>query len=115
MGIVEDAGMGYGKPEKKPDTAEEDDSGQPSEHGDSAGQRQQDTAQKSVEEKKPAPVRLVPRVRVDKEAVRRYVATHRISLERTCDPEGFVQGYVMKMDGGETCGAKAGSEALLQV
>lgn len=40
----------------------------------------------------------VPRVKVDKEAVRRYVGLHRISLERVCDAEGFVEGYAFRTD-----------------
>lgn len=103
MGVVEDAGMGYGKPKKMLDDAEESEAGDGQEGPDTpdmdmTGQRQ-DAASKSVEDKKPAeaaPMKPVPRVRVDKEAVRRYVATHRISLERTCDPGGFAEGYAIK-------------------
>ncbi|KAF7553158.1 hypothetical protein G7046_g7179 [Stylonectria norvegica] len=76
MGVVEEAGIGPGKPEEQ--------------------------AHQEPEEEKPAgeepdkPVKMVPRVRVDKQAVRRYVAEHRISVERTCDPAGFVEGYAIK-------------------
>ncbi|GAB0141644.1 hypothetical protein EsHS_00002230 [Epichloe bromicola] len=112
MGVVEDAGMGYGKP-KKMDDAEESEAGdgQGPDTPDMTGLRQ-DAASKSAEDKKPseaAPMKLVPRVRVDKEAVRRYVATHRISLERTCDPSGFAEGYAIKAaddDGDTNDGAK---------
>ncbi|KAI1503993.1 acyl-CoA N-acyltransferase [Biscogniauxia marginata] len=34
--------------------------------------------------------RLVPRVRIDKEAVRRWVRDNGVELSRTCDPAGFV-------------------------
>ncbi|KAB5542370.1 histone acetyltransferase MYST2 [Coniochaeta sp. 2T2.1] len=40
----------------------------------------------------------VDRVRVDKEAVRRWVKENGISLERTCDPYGFVEGYALKVE-----------------
>ncbi|KAK3321554.1 acyl-CoA N-acyltransferase [Apodospora peruviana] len=38
----------------------------------------------------------VPRVRISQQAVREWVATHGISLEKTCDPEGFFNDYAMK-------------------
>lgn len=41
-------------------------------------------------------IKLVNCVRVDKEVVRRYVVIYGISLERMCDVEGFVEGYVVK-------------------
>ncbi|TWU78283.1 hypothetical protein ED733_008307 [Metarhizium rileyi] len=108
MGVVEDAGMGYGKPEKKADPAAEegDDPAETPDAGEGAAQKQQDAALKSAEDKRPLSVKMVPRVRVDKDAVRRYVATHRISLERACDPDGFVQGYAVKTDGSGNDGDK---------
>ncbi|KFG87354.1 putative histone acetyltransferase (MysT1) [Metarhizium anisopliae] len=110
MGVLEDAGMGYGKPEKKTDAAEEDESREPPEGADGAAHKPQDLVSRSAEEKRSLPVKVVPRVRIDKEAVRRYVATHRISLERTCDPDGFVQGYAMKADSSGNDGEKTGVE-----
>lgn len=110
MGVLEDAGMGYGKPEKKTDAEEEDESREPPEGGDGAAHKPQDLVSRSAEEKRSLPVKIVPRVRIDKEAVRRYVATHRISLERTCDPDGFVQGYAMKVDSSGNDGEKTGVE-----
>ncbi|KAB5526365.1 acyl-CoA N-acyltransferase [Coniochaeta sp. 2T2.1] len=54
------------------------------------------------EEEKEKEVEEVPkevdRVRVDKEAVRRWVNENGISLERTCDPNGFVEGYALKVE-----------------
>lgn len=47
----------------------------------------------------PAPVKLVKRVKVDKEAIRQYVIQHRISLEKSCDSAGFVEGYAIKEEG----------------
>lgn len=38
----------------------------------------------------------VPRVRVSKDAVRQWVAKNHISLERTCDASGFIEGFAMK-------------------
>lgn len=46
-----------------------------------------------------AEVKDVPRVKVDKESVRKYVAAHRLNLERTYDAEGFVEGYAVKAEG----------------
>lgn len=88
MGIVKDAGIGPGKPEEKDDeaaTGEEDKAG---------GAEEPDKAKDKAKEVEM--VEMVPRVRVDKQAVRAYVAEHRISLERACDPAGFVEGYAMK-------------------
>ncbi|KHN97188.1 Acyl-CoA N-acyltransferase [Metarhizium album ARSEF 1941] len=111
MGVVEDAGMGYGKPEKRTEGAEDDESGEVSDGGDGGAQKQQDAVPRPAEEKRSVPPKIVPRVRVDKEAVRRYVATHRISLERTCDPDGFAQGYAVKVDGSGNDGERTGLEA----
>ncbi|KAG6018171.1 hypothetical protein E4U41_004024 [Claviceps citrina] len=130
MGVVEDAGMGYGKPggvgggeendddddddEDDDDEAAEDD--QASDMTDSAGGQEQDAGLTRSSEDDDgngngngngtnktadaaAGLKLVPRVRVDKEAVRRYVARHRISLERTCDPDGFTEGYAVQAAG----------------
>ena len=41
----------------------------------------------------PAEPKLVPRVRLSRAAVRNWIAANGISLERTCDPEGFVKDY----------------------
>ncbi|KAG6013575.1 hypothetical protein E4U43_007229 [Claviceps pusilla] len=130
MGVVEDAGMGYGKP-KKPDDVEASetaDDDEASDLADTAAERAQDASSKSLEDSNhssindgngtsnsktadAAPMKLVPRVRVDKEAIRRYVATHRISLERTCDPNGFTEGYAIKTASeGDTDGAKQAAE-----
>ncbi|KAF4471569.1 histone acetyltransferase [Fusarium albosuccineum] len=91
MGVAQEAGLGPGKPEEKAvdeTNAEEE-------------KKVDETSTPSV----PAPVakedaetevKMVPRVRVDKQAVRRYVAEHRVSLERMCDAAGFVEGYAIK-------------------
>lgn len=39
---------------------------------------------------------MVPRTRISQAAVRAWVAANRVSLERACDPDGFVEGYAMK-------------------
>lgn len=41
----------------------------------------------------------VRRVRISQAAVRAWVAANRISLERACDPDGFVEGYAVKAGG----------------
>ncbi|KAG5930283.1 hypothetical protein E4U42_002495 [Claviceps africana] len=127
MGIVEDAGMGYGKPRKSSDMEESEtrDDDQDSDLADAAEQTadaalvsSQDSSHSSTTSSSNSrtaeapPLKLVPRVRVDKEAVRRYVATHRISLERTCDPNGFAEGYAIKPAcEGDTDGAKQAAES----
>ncbi|KAH6847281.1 acyl-CoA N-acyltransferase [Chaetomium sp. MPI-CAGE-AT-0009] len=39
---------------------------------------------------------IVRRVRISQAAVRAWVAANRVSLERACDPDGFVEGYALK-------------------
>lgn len=76
MKITEDAGQGPAKRAKTTTT-------------DAARERQEGEEHEEVEGAEEKPEKLVPRVRVDKEVVRRYLARHRISLERSCDPNGF--------------------------
>lgn len=59
------------------------------------------TTEEDVDEKRAAAAakgvkKPVPRVRVDKAAVRRWVKANKIELERTCDPGGFLEGYAIK-------------------
>jgi GNAT superfamily N-acetyltransferase len=69
MGVSEDIGIGPDKPSDKID-----------------------------EQGEPEPPKQVQRVRIDKLSIQRWVTTHNITLERTCDPDGFVEGYAMKVD-----------------
>ncbi|KAK4139438.1 males-absent on the first protein [Dichotomopilus funicola] len=43
---------------------------------------------------------MVPRVRISLATVRAWVSSNRISLERVCDPEGFIEGYATKKTAG---------------
>lgn len=89
MGIVVEAGIGPGKPEEK--ARDEVDA--------ETKENLEETAAAAVGTKEDATVKevkMVPRVRVDKQAVRRYVADHGISLQRLCDAAGFVEGYAIK-------------------
>ncbi|KAL7797314.1 acyl-CoA N-acyltransferase [Trichoderma ceciliae] len=102
MGIVEDAGIGPGKPEPLEDVqlqlSEEERKKKQATGEEEAKQNSKGASAEAEDEKqklKPA-IKEVPRVRLDKEAVRRYVAAHRIVLEKTCDPDGFIEGYAMK-------------------
>lgn len=81
MNIVCDAGIGPGKP---PPTKSTDGSG--ADEDDAAEDGSQDMPD-DVEQDVPQ----VPRVKVDKEAVRKYVASQKLSLERVCDPAGFME------------------------
>ncbi|KAI0836981.1 acyl-CoA N-acyltransferase [Hypoxylon sp. FL0890] len=83
MNVVEDAGLG---PAEAPAEATERHSSRDNEEEGEA----------EVKE-----VKQVPRVRLDKEAVRRWVRANKIDLMRTCDPEGFVEGYAVKESEGE--------------
>lgn len=72
MSLVEEAGMGPPKPRPVELEGEE------------------------VEEVKEQEVTEVPRVKLDKGAIRRWVEDNKIDLERVCDPDGFVEGYAIK-------------------
>ncbi|KAF7536126.1 hypothetical protein G7054_g4796 [Neopestalotiopsis clavispora] len=48
------------------------------------------------EEAKEQEASEVPRVKIDKVAVRQWVEDNKIDLERVCDPDGFVEGYAIK-------------------
>ena len=87
MGVIEDIGLGPGKP--APATADAED-----EQMEDHAKAKNGDAEPGEEEVEGKP--LVNRVRVDKEAVRRYLTTNGISLERMCASEGFVEGYAIK-------------------
>ncbi|OTB02065.1 hypothetical protein M426DRAFT_323012 [Hypoxylon sp. CI-4A] len=82
MGLVEDAGLG---PAKSAAT-------NGSQRGSAAVEGD------AVETGESKVVEMVPRVRLDKEAVRRWVAANRIDLTRACDPHGFVEGYAVRKE-----------------
>ncbi|KAM5351834.1 hypothetical protein ACJ41O_004557 [Fusarium nematophilum] len=94
MGVAEEAGLGPGKPEEKSAADEADADEKKAEEGAAAATTP--TAAPTTKEDAEKEVKMVPRVRVDKQAVRRYVAAYRISLERMCDSAGFVEGYAIK-------------------
>lgn len=116
MGLLEDAGIGPGKPVKREETdeAEANDEAAPEEAAVEPAEektKKKKQTQQVTQTQPPAPApaphppivhlelgRPVPRVRVDKELIRRYVALHRINLEKTCDPSGFADGYAMKTE-----------------
>ncbi|KAI1103030.1 acyl-CoA N-acyltransferase [Jackrogersella minutella] len=84
MGLAEDAGMGVA------DTAA--DEVEKAGEGDGDGGEEGETNKMSE---------LVHRVKVDKQAVRRWVESNRIGLTRACDPDGFVEGYAVREAEGE--------------
>lgn len=97
MDVYEDAGLGPGKPPPAPedevmgDGAE--DEGKAAVQDEVSGAAVGEDDGDDVEE-----VELVNRVRIDKETIRRYVKTYGISLERSCDADGFVEGYAVKVE-----------------
>lgn len=70
IGIVEEAGLGMPKVV-------------PVANGDAEGDKSKEAEQ-------------VPRVKIDKAAVRGWVESQKIDLQRACDPNGFVEGYAVK-------------------
>ncbi|KAI0867177.1 acyl-CoA N-acyltransferase [Xylaria cubensis] len=81
MGVVEEAGLGPPRTELDAD-------------GDGAGDANTPHG-KEKEDKESKPL-LVPRVRIDKAAVREWTRANGIDLTRACDPDGFVEGYAIK-------------------
>lgn len=79
MDVVRDAGLGPPGVEKKKEVVEVD-------GGEESA---------AVEADAP-PVKDVPRVSLDKAYIRAWVAKNRISLEKACDPSGFIGGYAIK-------------------
>ncbi|XXH01826.1 hypothetical protein Hte_008188 [Hypoxylon texense] len=92
-GVVEDAGLG---PAETPGPATD-----PAERESSTGAAAAVGSEAAEVEASKKEVRMVPRVRVDKAAVRRWVEAHGIDLTRACDPDGFVEGYAVKGGEGE--------------
>lgn len=120
MEVLEDAGVGPGKPVRREETQEAEDDEETAKVDEATheaveekskkkkqGQPQTATAVPTPVPAPPAPPKSpghmelgkpVPRVRVDKEQIRRYVALHRLNLEKTCDPAGFIAGYALKTE-----------------
>ncbi|KAH6891275.1 acyl-CoA N-acyltransferase [Thelonectria olida] len=96
MGIVEEAGMGPGKPPKVEKESHGEEPATASSSAAAVEKVEGGEQHPAVEEAADKEVKMVLRVRVDKQALRRYVSEHRILLERTCDADGFVEGYAMK-------------------
>lgn len=82
MELLQDAGKGPPKPDKTLLN----------------GHDAEDEAAAEADEAQEAEVADVPRVKVDKDAVRRYIAVNRLNLEKTYDAEGFVEGYAVKAE-----------------
>lgn len=70
IGIVEEAGPGLPKVV-------------PVANGEAEGDKGKDTEP-------------VPRVKIDKAAVKSWVESQKIDLQRACDPDGFVEGFAVK-------------------
>ncbi|KAI1809110.1 acyl-CoA N-acyltransferase [Poronia punctata] len=81
MGVIEEAGLGPPRSNKQT-TSDGDDA-----ISDPSGQGKEG-------EEKPA---LVPRVRIDKAAVRAWARENKLDLTRACDPDGFlIPGYAVR-------------------
>jgi len=94
MGVAEEAGMGpppaaLRQPESKVEEGAAATAGNSGASVTEAAAAAAAAAAVSVEQ-------MVPRARISQASVRAWVATNRISLERACDPDGFVEGYALK-------------------
>lgn len=85
MGVVEEASMGPPKPKRR-DVVSSIDPDEGAEETAAAADSENDDQVKEE----------VPRVRVNKDDVRKWVEANKISLEKACDPDGFVEGYAIK-------------------
>ncbi|KAH7029224.1 acyl-CoA N-acyltransferase [Microdochium trichocladiopsis] len=100
MGLVEEAGLGPAKRSQNGTASSSDD---PKHHGTADHSNHASSKSAATGSSHGGTggegedvVKLVPRVRLDKAAVQKWVETHRISLERTCDPDGFIPGYAIR-------------------
>ncbi|KAI1344424.1 acyl-CoA N-acyltransferase [Xylariaceae sp. FL0016] len=86
MGLIEEAGLGPAKDAhvEVRETATD---------GEGDGDQDGETV---TEEKRE--VKLVPRVRIDKEKLREWIREQGIDMSRACDPEGFVDGYAVRVE-----------------
>lgn len=94
MGVVQQAGLGPPKPKRRDvvspaeDDPDDDEAAADDDEVVVAGAADgEEDDQGKVE---------VPRVRVSKDDVRKWVEANHISLEKACDPDGFVEGYAVK-------------------
>ncbi|KAF9872778.1 MOZ/SAS family protein [Colletotrichum karsti] len=95
MGVVVEGGRGPGKIAKRKRKRGEGDVDGGGDRGE--GEEEQEEEDVEMEDVGEEPeTRDVARVKVDKEAVWTWLAANRISLERVCDPDGFVEGYAIK-------------------
>ncbi|OLN96103.1 Males-absent on the first protein [Colletotrichum chlorophyti] len=88
MGVVTEACKGPGKPPPKKKRKSEDGDGEDVDKGEDDNVEMEGVA----DEPRPD----VSRVKIDKAAVSAWVVANRISLEKVCDPDGFVEGYAVK-------------------
>jgi hypothetical protein len=112
MGVAEDAGMGPGPapvhhPTKDPVANSQDEHVSSNDTttttaGAANGHANNDdtpTAAAAAEDQSSHHPTMVKRVRITQSAVRAWVTANKISLERACDPDGFVEGYAIKPKG----------------
>ncbi|ROW09879.1 hypothetical protein VPNG_06338 [Cytospora leucostoma] len=95
MAIVEEAGMGSPKPKRRelsPEDGEEKDGREGSAAAAAATAAAPVILNADVDREK----KEVRRVRISKDAVWKWVKANGISLEKACDPNGFVEGYAIK-------------------
>lgn len=85
MGVVVEAGMGPPKPKRR-DALPSADQEEATEEAAATAETEHDDEVKED----------VPRVRISKDDVRKWVEANKISLEKACDPDGFVEGYAVK-------------------
>ncbi|KAK1783325.1 acyl-CoA N-acyltransferase [Copromyces sp. CBS 386.78] len=96
MAVAEDAGRGPPKSKVHEPTEEEMTGIIPSEPSPPPPAAAAAAAATAAATAAAAVVEDVPRVRITLEAVHNWVTRNRISLERTCDPAGFIDDFVME-------------------
>ncbi|KXH41792.1 MOZ/SAS family protein [Colletotrichum nymphaeae SA-01] len=96
MGVVVEAGRGPGKPPAKKKKKVKRIAGEDGAGEEAVEEEDEEDEDVEMEDADAGPRPDVPRVKVNKAFVWDWVAANGISLERICDPEGFVEGYAIK-------------------
>ncbi|CAJ2508982.1 Uu.00g140080.m01.CDS01 [Anthostomella pinea] len=102
MGVVEEVppelkGVEVVQILKKARTEDDDDDDTPMMNDDAESSKDdKEKAAEKEKEGKSQEATTTTRVRVDKAAVRGWVHANGIELSRTCDPDGFVEGYAVR-------------------
>ena len=89
MGVACEAGEGLPPRKRRKRTPQQE-----KKEGETGAEETREEAEGKVQDEE------VKRVTISKRRVKEWVEKNGISLETSCDPKGFVEGYAVKVDGG---------------